>query len=222
MIDKSINKLESIQENIKKLSVNNPLVPQIICVSKTFSINTIKPLIDYGHIHFGENKVQEADEKWSEIRKINNKIKLHMVGKLQSNKAKKAVEVFDFIHSLENEKLAKILKKSEDALQKKLSYFIQVNIAKETQKSGILPKDLNEFTHYCINEAGLNVIGLMILPPFDVDPKRFFEETLLLNNKLGLKHLSMGMSADYKSAVKYKSTFVRIGSAIMGPRKVNQ
>ena len=111
MIDKSINKLESIQENIKKLSVNNALVPQIICVSKTFSINTIKPLIDYGHIHFGENKVQEADEKWSEIRKTNNKIKLHMVGKLQSNKAKKAVEVFDFIHSLENEKLAKILKK---------------------------------------------------------------------------------------------------------------
>ena len=148
MTDKSINKLTSIQENIKKLKTNNLSKPEIICVSKTFSIDHLKPLIDHGHVHFGENKVQEAEEKWSRIKRENSNLKLHMVGKLQSNKAKKAVQLFDFIHSLDNLKLADVLRKREIELNKKLSYFIEINIGDESQKSGISPDDAKDFLKY--------------------------------------------------------------------------
>ena len=218
MIDQSINKLNSIQDNINKLEISNSKDVNIICVSKTFSMDKIKPLIDHGHLHFGENKVQEADLKWKEIKKNKPEINLHMVGRLQSNKSKKAVEVFDFIHSLDSIKLANLLKKSEDEQQKKLSYFIQVNIGQESQKSGIPAKDTKDFLKYCLSEINLNVVGLMVLPPDDDNSEKYFSEISKLNSDLGLKHLSMGMSQDYKIALKYNSTFLRIGSAIFGPR----
>ena len=218
MIDQSINKLNSIQDNINKLEISNSKEVNIICVSKTFSMDKIKPLIDHGHLHFGENKVQEADLKWKEIKKNKPEINLHMVGRLQSNKSKKAVEVFDFIHSLDSIKLANLLKKSEDEQQKKLSYFIQVNIGQESQKSGIPAKDTKDFLKYCLSEINLNVVDLMVLPPDDDNSEKYFSEISKLNSDLGLKHLSMGMSQDYKIALKYNSTFLRIGSAIFGPR----
>tara|TARA_B100001996_G_C18584697_1_gene563707 strand:- start:243 stop:911 length:669 start_codon:yes stop_codon:yes gene_type:complete len=222
MTDKSINKLTLIQDNIKKLKNYNINKPEIICVSKTFSLDRLKPLIDHGHFHFGENKVQEAEEKWSRIKKENLNLKLHMVGKLQSNKAKKAVQLFDFIHSLDNMKLADSLKKREAELNKKLSYFIQINIADEAQKSGIPSKDAQDFLKYCTNEINLNVVGLMVIPPNDNNPSKYFEKISKLNSTLGLKHLSMGMSSDYETAVKFNSTFLRIGSAILGERNINK
>ena len=222
MTDESIKKLISIQENIKNLSINNSIKPEIICVSKTFKIDRLQPLINYGQIHFGENKVQEADQKWSEAKNKYRNLKLHMVGKLQTNKAKKAVELFDFIHSLDSTRLADHLKKRETELKKKLAYFIQINIGDETQKAGIAPKDAREFLQYCKNKINLDVIGLMIIPPNDNNTEKYFKNTLLLNSELGLKHLSMGMSEDYELAMKFKSTFLRIGSAIMGPRNVKQ
>tara|TARA_B100001029_G_C15061085_1_gene458538 strand:+ start:1628 stop:2299 length:672 start_codon:yes stop_codon:yes gene_type:complete len=220
--NKSINKLTLIQENIKKISTNNFTKPEVICVSKTFSINVLRPLIDCGHNHFGENKVQEAEKKWSKIKEENSALKLHMVGKLQSNKAKKAVELFDFIHSLDNMKLANVLKKSELQLNKKLSYFIQVNVGDESQKAGITADSVGDFLKYCSNEIKLNVIGLMIIPPNDNNTEIYFEKISKLNFDLGLKHLSMGMSSDYKLAVKFNSTFLRIGSAILGERSFNK
>ena len=222
MTDKSINKLTSIQENIKKLRTNNLSKPEIICVSKTFSIDHLKPLIDHGHVHFGENKVQEAEEKWSRIKRENSNLKLHMVGKLQSNKAKKAVQLFDFIHSLDNLKLADVLSKREIELNKKLSYFIEINIGDESQKSGISPDDAKDFLKYCTKEINLNVIGLMVIPPNDNNPNKYFEKISKLNSNLGLEHLSMGMSSDYEMAVKFNSTFLRIGSAILGERNTNK
>jgi len=204
------------------LASSNPIKPEIVCISKTFSVNQIKPLIDHGHIHFGENKVQEADKKWAEIKKMKKELKLHMVGKLQTNKAKKAVELFDFIHSLDSSKLGDILKKREIELKKKLSYFIQINIGNETQKGGISPNNAREFLKYCQSQINLDVIGLMVIPPNDGGVEKYFEEISKLNFDLGLKHLSMGMSEDYKMAVKFKSTFLRIGSAIFGPREINK
>ena len=200
----------------------NSIKPEVVCVSKTFSIEHIKPLIDHGHKHFGENKVQEAEKKWNEIRKIKKELKLHMVGKLQTNKAKKAVEVFDFIHSLDSSKLANMLKKRETELKKKLFYFIQINIGEEIQKGGISPNEAKEFLKFCQTEVNLDVIGLMVIPPNDSNTEKYFEEISKLNFNLGLKHLSMGMSEDYKIAVKFKSTFLRIGSAILGPRAINK
>ena len=222
MTDETINKLTSIQENIKKLKTDNLSKTEIICVSKTFAIDRLQPLINHGHIHFGENKVQEAEKKWKPIKEKNSNLKLHMVGKLQSNKAKKAVQLFDFIHSLDNIKLADVLRKNETELNKKLSYFIQVNIGDESQKAGISSNNVKDFLKYCINEINLNVIGLMIIPPNDNNQKKYFEEISKLNFNLGLKHLSMGMSSDYEVAVKFKSTFLRIGSAILGERNINK
>ena len=222
MSEKSINKLNLIQANIKKISANNLIKPEIICITKTFSFEKIRPLVESGHTHFGENKVQEAEKKWIEVRKTNDQLRIHMVGKLQTNKAKKAVETFDFIHSLESAKLADALKKREIELNKKLSYFIQINIGNENQKAGISPNDAKEFLSYCTSKIHLNVIGLMIIPPNDNNTEKYFEEISLLNSKLGLKQLSMGMSDDYELATKYKSTFLRIGSAIMGPRNINE
>jgi len=222
MHDETINKLNLIQEKIKKSNPNNSKIPKIICVSKTFSIDKLNPLIEHGHRHFGENKVQEAIIKWSNLKKINANLKLHMVGRLQTNKAKRALGLFDFIHSLDSMKLADILKKYEQALNKKLSYFIQINIGNENQKSGILPKDAKSFARYCTEEINLNVIGLMVIPPNDDKTAEYFEKVSNLNSDLGFKELSMGMSADYLEAVKFNSTFLRIGSAILGERSLTK
>ena len=222
MDDETINKLSLIQENIKKSNPNSFKIPEIICVSKTFSIDKLNPLIKHGHHHFGENKMQEAIIKWSNLKKTNTNLKLHMVGRLQTNKAKKALGLFDFIHSLDSVKLADILKKHEQTLNKKLSYFIQINIGNENQKSGILPKDAKSFARYCTKEINLNVIGLMIIPPNDDKTAEYFEKVSNLNSDLGFKELSMGMSADYLEAIKFNSTFLRIGSAILGERSLTK
>ena len=205
-----------IKLNIDKLKPERAV--KIVAISKTFPLSHIKPLIDYGHDHFGENKVQECISKWSVIKNANNKVKLHMVGKLQSNKAKNAVDIFDYIHSLDNQKLADILSKSQINKNKTLKYFIQVNIANEIQKSGIPVTELDAFYNYCVNEINLNIVGLMIIPPNDDNFKQYFKSMNELNNSLALKELSMGMSADYLDAVKHGATFVRIGSSIFGPR----
>tara|TARA_B100001093_G_C26792843_1_gene999778 strand:- start:885 stop:1538 length:654 start_codon:yes stop_codon:yes gene_type:complete len=211
-----INNYLSIQENIKKIQITKKV--NIIAVSKTFNMDRIAPLIDHGHLHFGENKLQEALAKWPETKKNHNKIKLHMIGKLQSNKAKKAVELFDYIHSLDNEKLAKVLSKSEQSLNKKINYFIQVNIGNEDQKSGIPLHEVDQFYTYCSSELKLNVVGLMAIPPNDSNTNKHFEILSEHNLSLNLPELSLGMSSDYLSALKYEATFLRIGSAIFGKR----
>ena len=190
----------------------------IIAVSKTFPLDYIKPLIDHGHIHFGENKVQEALSKWSQQKKDNNNIKLHMIGKLQNNKAKDAVKLFDYIHSVDNQKLADNLSKHQKNLNKNLKYFIQVNIGNEIQKSGIPVNELDSFYNYCINEINLNILGLMVIPPLDQKAEKYFQSLNKLNKTLGLEYLSMGMSADYVDAVNCGSSYVRIGSSIFGSR----
>ena len=174
-------------------------------------------MIDYGHVHFGENKVQEASEKWKNIKEQFSQIKLHMVGKLQTNKVKFALPLFDFIHSLDNEKLAKKIATEQTKYQKKPKIFIQVNIGDENQKSGINKHDLKDFYNYC-NELNLDIIGLMCIPPVDVKTDIFFKEMSFLKNDLALPDLSMGMSSDYLDATKNFSTYVRIGSKIFGER----
>ena len=214
-----INVVESfkkIQLNINK--TNSDKKVNVIAVSKTFSIEHIQPLIDYGHIHYGENKVQEASSKWTAIKKDNKNVKLHMVGKLQSNKAKDAVRLFDYIHSLDSKKLADVLSKHQLSLDKQLKYFIQVNIGNEIQKSGVPVNEIDSFYNYCVKNAKLDVIGLMIIPPNDQHPKKYFKSINELNKSLALKELSMGMSADYLEAILNGSTFVRIGSSIFGSR----
>ena len=203
-------------ENIKSL-INNSNI-KIVAVSKTFSYDHIEPLVSYGHIHFGENKVQEAGAKWAEVKKERPDLKLHMIGKLQSNKAKEAVDLFDFIHSVDNKKLATLLAKYQNNISKKISYFIQVNIGSENQKSGIDIKFLDDFFHYCTKELKLNIIGLMAIPPNDGKENIYFKNLMELNKLLGLKELSMGMSGDFQEALKYETTFVRIGSSIFGER----
>ena len=203
-------------ENIKSL-INNSNV-KIIAVSKTFSYEDISPLVDHGHLHFGENKVQEARSKWLEIKKKKPNINLHMIGKLQSNKAKEAVNLFDYIHSLDNQKLANILSNQEKNANKKLKYFIQVNIDNEKQKSGIGINLLDDFYYYCTRELKINIIGLMAIPPNDSKEEIYFKKLMEVNKLLGLTELSMGMSSDFKIALNYETTFVRIGSSIFGRR----
>ena len=205
-----------IKAKINELKYNN-YKAEIIAISKTFSISHILPLIDYGHIHFGENKVQEAVEKWMEIKTNNKNIKLHMVGKLQTNKVKIALKVFDFIHSLDNLKLAKKISEEQKIYEVKPKIFIQINIGGESQKSGISVENLLDFFHEC-KKLDLNIIGTMCLPPIDKDPEIFFSNMLKINNDLKLKELSMGMSEDYIKAIKYYSTYLRVGSKIFGPR----
>ena len=217
---KTVHNLINIQNFIKsKQSVlkNNYTVPKIIAVSKTFKLNHILPLIEYGHLDYGENKVQEAVEKWSEIKSTNTKIKLHLIGKLQTNKVKISLKIFDYIHSLDNEKLAK--KISDEQLKQNLKpkLFIQVNIGNELQKSGIQEEKLVEFYNYC-KELKLNIVGIMCIPPIDDDPKVSFSKMSKLKEKMNFKEISMGMSSDYLDAVKYNSSFLRIGSSIFGPR----
>lgn len=191
--------------------------PKIIAVSKTFKIENINPLIEYGHIDYGENKVQEAQEKWSLIKDQNKNIKLHLIGRLQTNKVKLAVKLFDYIHSLDSKKLAdKIsLHQKEQNLQTKL--FIQVNIGDEKQKSGILKSEVVDFYNYC-KSLDLDILGLMCIPPFNKDSTEFFKEMRVLNEKIKMEDLSMGMSSDYLHAIENGSTFVRIGSSIFGQR----
>ena len=212
-IVESFNKINS---NIKKLSPKRSV--NIIAISKTFSLDYIMPLINYGHIHFGENKVQEATAKWRLIKNERKHLKLHMVGKLQSNKAKNAGELFDYIHSLDTQKLADILSDYQLNSGRNLKYFIQVNIGNELQKSGIPVRETENFYNYCVNEKKLNILGLMVIPPNDKNTKKYFKSVNELNTSLGLKELSMGMSSDYEEAVENNSTFVRIGSSIFGKR----
>ena len=211
-----VERFKKIQSNITSLKNDKPV--NIIAVSKTFSIEHIQPLIDYGHAHFGENKVQEAISKWSELKRNNQNLKLHMIGKLQSNKAKDAVKLFDYIHSVDNQKLADTLAKHQKNLNRNLDYFIQVNMGNEMQKSGISVDELDDFYNYCINEIKLKIIGLMVIPPIDQKAGNYFKSLSELNRSLALKNLSMGMSADYVEAVKNGSNFVRIGSSIFGTR----
>ncbi len=217
---KTVQNLINIQNLIKsKQSVleNNKIIPKIIAVSKTFKLDHILPLIEHGHIDYGENKVQEALEKWSEIKSNNNKIKLHLIGKLQTNKVKISVKLFDFIHSLDNEKLARKISDEQKKQNLKPKLFIQVNIGNESQKNGIHIKKLEEFHNFC-KELNLNVVGIMCIPPIDGDPEQSFLRMNYLKKKLNLEELSMGMSSDYLDAIKYNSTFVRIGLSIFGPR----
>jgi pyridoxal phosphate enzyme (YggS family) len=211
-----IERFEKIKSNIKSLNPTNPV--EIIAVSKTFTIEQIYPLIDYGHYHFGENKVQEAVTKWTILKMEKKNIKLHMIGKLQSNKAKDAVKLFDYIHSLDNQKLADTLTKQQKNLNKNLKYFIQVNIGNELQKSGISVGELDPFYNYCVNEINLNVIGLMVIPPNDNNSEKYFKSLNVLNKSLALENLSMGMSSDYDLAIKNGASHVRIGSSIFGSR----
>ena len=211
-----VERYTKIKSNIVSLKPIKPV--NIIAVSKTFPLEHIHPLIEHGHIHYGENKVQEAMAKWSEKKATNQDLKLHMIGKLQSNKAKDAVKIFDYIHSLDNQKLADTLAKHQKNLKKEIEYFIQVNIGNEIQKSGIPVNELDPFYNYCINEIKLKIIGLMIIPPNDKNSEKYFKSLNELNKSLALENLSMGMSADYLSAIKHGSTFVRIGSSIFGSR----
>tara|TARA_B100001057_G_C22571360_1_gene841283 strand:- start:42 stop:701 length:660 start_codon:yes stop_codon:yes gene_type:complete len=215
----TVKNLLYIENNIKvylnKFNIDND--PKIVAVSKTFKIDKILPLIEYGHTDFGENKVQEAVEKWTDIKIKNSKLKLHMIGKLQTNKVKFAVQIFDYIHSVDNEKLAKKIADEQMKVNKNIKIFLQVNIGDENQKSGINKNDVNALLLYCKN-VGLNVIGLMCIPPANIDPENYFDEMNKLNRTLGFAELSMGMSSDFLKASKHFSTYLRIGSSIFGQR----
>ena len=212
----SINNLNLIKENLKSKVVNCDKI-RIIAVSKTFPLEQISPLIEHGHLDFGENKVQEAIDKWTAIKLNHPKIKLHLIGKLQTNKVKFAIKLFDYIHSVDSEKLARKIADEEKKINKKIKIFIQVNIGNEEQKSGINKDRLQNFYLFC-KELNLDVVGLMCIPPLNVDPIFYFKEMQILTNNLKLKELSMGMSSDYIEAANYSSTFLRIGSSIFGQR----
>ena len=215
----TIKNLLDIKNNIKfyleKLNINSN--PKILAVSKTFEINKILPLIEYGHLHYGENKVQEAIEKWSDIKLTKKDLKLHLIGKLQTNKVKQAIKIFDYIHSVDSEKLAKKIADEETKQGKKIKIFIQVNIGDEEQKSGINKSSLLNLYSYC-KKINLDVVGLMCIPPLTEPSEIFFEEMNKLNKRLNLDELSMGMSSDYIAAIKKSATYVRIGSSIFGKR----
>ena len=203
-----------IRKEVSELSINT----KIIVVSKTFDINDIYPIINSGHLDFGENRVQEAKLKWSNLLAINPSINLHLIGNLQSNKAKDAVNIFNFIHTLSSEKLAKILKNEQEKINKKIKYFIQVNISEESQKNGIELSLVNDFIKFCIHDLSLQIIGLMCLPPANDIPDLHFSKLKKISTENNLLNLSMGMSNDYVSAIRFGSTYVRIGSKIFGNR----
>ena len=211
----TVQNLKNIENNLSNLNINR--LPKIIAVSKTFKIDKILPLIEHGHIDFGENKIQEAIDKWTEIKSKNSNIKLHLIGKLQTNKVKFAVKLFDYIHSVDSEKLAKKISDEQLKINKSIKIFIQVNIGNENQKSGISKNDVLNLYSYC-KKIGLNVVGLMCIPPVNNDPSIYFNEMNILNNKLNFSELSMGMSSDYVEASKHSATFLRIGSSIFGSR----
>ena len=212
--------MENVVKNfdLVKEEISNFKNVNIVAVSKTFPISHILPLINHGHHHFGENKVQEAQEKWTSLKNDFPNLKLHLLGKLQTNKVKFALPLFDYIHSLDSIKLAEKISLEQEKNNFKPKIFIQINLGKETQKSGIDEDQLKNFYEKCINELGLNIIGIMCLPPFDQDPKPFFKRMQNLSESLNLKEISMGMSNDYLEALNYKSTYIRIGSKIFGSR----
>ena len=216
----TVKNLINIQ-NIIKLNLSDikfkDRSPKIIAVSKTFKLEHIMPLIDYGHVDFGENKVQEALDKWTDIKLNNKNIRIHLIGKLQTNKVKHAIKIFDFIHSLDSKKLADKISEEQKKLKIKPKIFIQVNIGNEPRKGGIKVDELEEFYKYCL-EIDLDIIGIMCLPPINDDPEKYFLRMNFLNKKLKFKELSMGMSADYVEAIKYHATYLRIGSKIFGER----
>ena len=204
-------------ENLIKSKINHNKLPKIIAVSKTFPIKDILPLITHGHLHYGENKVQEALDKWSDIKKQNNQIELHLIGRLQTNKVKFALRIFDYIHSLDNEKLANKISDEQVKQGKYPKIFIQVNIGNEEQKSGINIERLNDFYKFCKN-LNLDIIGAMCIPPNDDNIEKYFFEMNKINQELNFKELSMGMSGDYLDAIKNNATYVRVGSKIFGSR----
>ena len=207
---------EKIKDKINELSISE-YYPKVIAVSKTFSEEDIMPLIEYGHQEFGENKVQEAQKKWPKLKEKNKNLKLHMLGQLQSNKVKNALEIFDYLHSLDSLKLANKISTEIHKNSKKIKIFIQINLGGEKQKSGIKPSDLEEFYKHCL-ELKLDIIGTMCIPPENQDPKSFFRDLFQLNKKINLPEISMGMTNDYLDALEYKSTYLRIGTAIFGKR----
>ena len=217
---KTVQNLISIQSSINskllELKIKNR-IPKIIAVSKTFKIDHILPLVEYGHLDYGENKVQEAVEKWTDIKIKNDRINLHLIGKLQTNKVKFALKIFDYIHSLDNEKLAKKISDEQEKQNKKPKIFIQINLGEEVQKSGIIKENLLDFYQFS-KDLGLNIIGLMCIPPFGEDSSKFFSKMTELKELINLKELSMGMSSDYINALEYNSTYLRIGSDIFGQR----
>ena len=218
----SVQRLNVVKNKVKEIINRKQLktVPQIIAVTKSFSLDKITPLLEIGHIHFGENKIQEAESKWIDVKNKYKNLQLHMLGKLQSNKVKKAVKLFDYIHSLDNRKLAMKLSQCEKELGKKTKLFIQVNIAEEGQKSGVLLNDLNRFYNLCVKELSLNITGLMCLPPINSDSNKYFKILKKTSEKLNLTDLSMGMSADYGQAILNGSTYLRLGTAIFGSRNI--
>ena len=216
-----VDKLISIKKETKAIITSSHTLGNnltIIAVSKTFSINDILPLINYGHCHFGENKIQEAKEKWTDIKNDFPHIKLHMIGKLQTNKVKFAVPLFDYIHSLDNLKLAEKISTEQKKINKKLKIFIQINIGNEDQKSGINEDDVQNFYKKCVEDLNLDIVGLMCLPPKEEKTKSYFSRMQNLAKKIGVNELSMGMSSDYLEASKSGSTFLRVGSKIFGVR----
>ena len=216
----SLQKLTLVRNKVNEIITQKQLKtnPKIIVVTKTFSLDKITPLLEIGHIHFGENKIQEAENKWVKVGKQFHNIKLHMIGKLQSNKVKKAVKIFDYIHSLDSTKLALKIFKYEKELNKKIRLFIQVNLAEENEKSGILLSDLNKFYDYCTKELSLNVIGLMCLPPIESNSHEYFKILKNTAEKFNLKELSMGMSSNFEQAIVNGSTYLRLGTIILGER----
>ena len=215
---KSIINLQEIKKEIHLKNNNKNQKINIIAVSKTFGIENITPLIDSGHMHFGENKVQEAINKWTEIKKKSQGVKLHMIGKLQTNKVKNVIPLFDYIHSLDNSKLANKISEEQKKQKKRLKIFIQINIGNEPQKSGIEIKNLKNFYSDCTLNLDLDIIGLMCIPPQSGKVKTYFEKMYELNNSLGLQELSMGMSSDFIEAAECGSSYLRIGSKIFGNR----
>jgi len=217
----TVSKIIEIENEIKQKILEEKVAnykPNIVAVSKTFPISEILPLINHGHTDYGENKVQEAIQKWTNIKGDFNNIKLHMIGKLQTNKVKYVIPLFDYIHSLDNLKLAEKISSEQLKKNKNIKMFIQINIGNENQKSGIISENLENFYKICTKDLGLNIIGLMCLPPQNLDEEKYFSEMLKLSKKINLDGLSMGMSNDYKKAIKYRSTFLRIGSKIFGRR----
>ena len=216
----NLQRLNLIKNKVKEIIDKKQLktIPQIVAVSKTFSLKEIIPLLQMGHSHFGENKIQEAENKWIDVKNKYQDLQLHMVGKLQSNKVKRAIKLFDYIHSLDNTKLAQKLCQYEKELNKKMKLFIQVNISGENQMSGISLNDLDKFHNYCTKKLSLHVIGLMSLPPINEDPRKYFKILKKKSEELSLTDLSMGMSADYEQAILNGSTYLRLGTAIFGER----
>ena len=216
----TVKNLLNIKEKVKaKFETNKNILklPEIIAVSKTFKMDHVQHVLEQGHIHFGENKVQEALEKWTLVKDKNREIKLHLIGKLQTNKVKLAIKLFDFIHSLDSVKLANKISKFQNELNIKTKLFIQVNIGNEDQKSGVSIDEVMDFHNYC-KSLDLNIIGLMCIPPINEDAIKYFTQMNDLNSKLDLKELSMGMSSDYLDAIENNATFIRIGSSIFGER----